>query len=358
MKSATQSALEEALRRQIHGDSAPEASAAPVVPAIDESKLTPVDTTGKKSFTEIIGKTHPTGEYYFTVYAASDWDKEVQEFIPEVNAAFTEFDLDYALSILMAIEFDKPMLAYGPPGTGKSVTPEQVCARIGYPYYFIQGMGGTEPSDYVGSPWVEDGSMSWKDGPMSFAVRHGMFLLYDEPFKASAQTNMCIQSLLDSRRELKLYGHPDPVKSGLKAHPKFRIGLADNVRGTGDNMHKYAAEVQDQSTLNRCSLKVKVNYPKQDVEKKIIKGVAPALSDNMVDKMVKVAAKIRNGWNKDAISLPFTLRDTQEWAKQTEFLKDPKLALQFCYLNGMDKDTQEGEAESKAVQDILSTVGL
>lgn len=353
LKSSLQERLEQQLKDQLAGKTkTPEVEPEVVVAKVE------VDTTGKVEFASITGKRHSKGEYWFTPYQVSDWETDLQPLIPSINPLFTEFDEDYALAILMCIEFDKPMLAYGPPGTGKSVTPEQICAHLNYPYMFIQGMGGTEPADYVGSPWVEEGSMSWKNGPLSYAVEKGVFLLYDEPFKSSAQTNMCIQSLLDSRRELKLYGHPDPVKGSMKAHKKFRIALADNVRGTGDNMHRYAAEVQDQSTLNRCSLKVKVDYPSMDVEQTILASVAPSLSPSTIAKVVSAASKIRSGWKRGVIEMPFSIRDTMEWCKQIEFLGDVKLALAFSYLNAIDSDSQEGEAELKAIEDILQVVGV
>ncbi len=364
MSTTAEALIEQAIVDQLKGKVAPKA-AEPTKVFVEPAEITPTGPIevpeGKQTFKDIIGKVHPSDpkseHLFFTKHEVSDWDEKLQALVPEVNPHFTEFDLDYALSVLMNIEYDKPLLAYGPPGTGKSVTPEQICARINYPYMFVQGMGGTEPADYIGSPWVTGGNMEWKDGPISWAVRHGAFLLYDEPFKSSAQTNMCIQSLLDSRRELKLYGHPDDAS--LKASPTFRICLADNVRGVGDNMDKYAAEVQDQATLNRCNIKVKVDYPSQEIERVIVKRAAPSLDDQMITKIAKLAVKIRSGWKKGQISLPFTLRDTQEWATQTEILRDPMLAFKFCYLNAIDKDdSEEGEEEYKAIMDMMKVVGL
>lgn len=305
---------------------------------------------GLKSYKDIVGEEHPKGEFYFTVYEVSDWDEEVRHLIPSVDDNHV-FDHDYALAILMGIEHNKVVFAYGPPGSGKSVTPEQICARINYPFMFIAGMGGTEPSDYVGSPWVKDGSMEWKDGPASYAVRHGIFLLYDEPFKASAQTNMCFQSLMDSRRTLKLYGHPDPIHGSLKAHKNFRLALADNVRGFGDNMDKYAAEIQDQSTLNRCAYKVHVDYVKQEIEQAILARNFPQANADLLKKVVTLANMIRSGWKKGDISAPYSLRDTKEMIEATLFLKDPAAGFRMTYFGAV-----QDESEVKALRDSFTTV--
>ena len=305
---------------------------------------------GKASYTDIIGEGHPSGEYYFTVYKESDWDEAVRPLIPEVDVSHV-FDHDYALAILMGIEYDKSVLAFGPPGTGKSETPEQICARIKYPFKFIAGMGGTEPADYVGSPWVTDGNMSWKDAEASFCVRHGVFLLYDEPFKASAQTNMCFQSLLDSRRTLKLYGHPDPIEGNLKAHPKFRMCLADNVRGFGDDMDKYAAEVQDQSTLNRTAYKVLVDYPTAEVEKQILMNRFPEATEFLVKKVVSLAGLLRTAWKKGKVSAPYSLRDTQELVENALHFRNLPLAFTNTYYGVVKED-----AERKSIRESWTTV--
>jgi MoxR-like ATPase len=304
----------------------------------------------KVAYSDIIGEGHPSGEYYFTVYEESDWDTKVRPLIPEVDEAHV-FDHDYALAILMGIEYDKSVFAFGPPGTGKSVTPEQICARIKYPFKFIAGMGGTEPADYIGSPWVADGDMSWKDAEASFCVRHGVFMLYDEPFKASAQTNMCFQSLLDYRRTLKLYGHPDPIEGNLKAHPKFRMCLADNVRGFGDDMAKYAAEVQDQSTLNRTAYKVSVDYPPAEVEEQILMNRFPEATEFLVKKVVSLAGLLRTAWKKGEVSAPYSLRDTQELVENALHFHNLPLAFTSTYYGVVKED-----AERQSIQKIWTTV--
>ena len=330
----------------------PEPTAAPATPSSlfkQQAEATPA--SNMKEYAEIIGEAHPSGKkYYFTVYEKGDWDVSVQALIPEPDSNHV-FDHDYALSVLMGIEFDKPVFAYGPPGSGKSVTPEQICALLNYPYMFVAGMGGTEPSDYVGSPWVSNGNMEWKDGPMSYAVRHGVFLLYDEPFKSSAQTNMCMQSLLDSRRTLKLYGHPDPVQGNLKAHPKFRIIQCDNVRGTGDQMDRYAAEIQDQSTLNRSAYKVQVDYLPADREATILENKYPDLTKKLGKKIVTLAGLLRKAWDNGDIEMPYSVRDTQELAEAALFHQSVATAFKQTYLSSVRDDT-----ERATIIDLWNTV--
>jgi cobaltochelatase CobS len=305
---------------------------------------------GSRSYKDIIGEDHPAGDFYFhhTYREADDWPENIRGMIPEVDKNH-KFDHDYALLILMGIEFNKTVFAYGPPGTGKTTTPEQICARINRPFAFIGGMGGTEPSDYVGMPWVHEKNgasvMEWKDAMASFCVRNGVYLLYDEPFKASAQTNMCFQSLLDDRKTLKLYGHPDPVEGNLKAHKDFRICLADNVRGFGDNMDKYAAEIQDQSTLNRCAYKVHVDYVPEDVEMQILKAKYPDATDDLVKCIVSLANLLRNAWKKGEVEAPYSIRDTQEFVEAALFQKDIGRAFTQTYYGAIQEDEERNAVE-------------
>lgn len=343
--------VRQALYAKLRGE-APAPQATPVPPATaDEMFGAIVIPEGKVEYATIVGESHPSGtKYYFTTYQSTDWDEDLQGLIPPIDPTHI-FDHDYALSILMSIEYDKSTFAYGPPGSGKSVTPAQICARINYPFVFISGMGGTEPSDYVGSPWVSDGNMEWKDALASFAVRRGVFMLYDEPFKSSAQTNMCFQALLDSRRELKLYGHPDPVQGSLKAHPKFRMCLADNVRGIGDSMDKYAAEVQDQSTLNRTAYKVHVDYVAPKVEEEILSRLFPTANKDLLKKIVSLAGLIRTAWGKDEVAMPYSLRDTREMVEAANIHRDVGMAFKQTYYGYVTDDQ-----ERKALRDMWNMV--
>ena len=312
--------------------------------------VTAADREGQEgyvSFSDIIGRKTKINKF-FRKYDESEWDEKVRGLIP-TSDPLIQVDEEFAYAICLAIEGDMSLLAYGPPGTGKTVTPREICARLGYPFLYIQGMGGTEPADYVGSPWLSQGTMEWRDAVASFAVRHGTFLLFDEPFKVPAQTNMCFQSLLDDRKELKLYGHPDPIAATLKAHPRFRMALCDNVRGVGDNLGKYATEIQDQSTMDRVDIVVKVDYAAQKVEADILARKFPDISGDIITKVVRVANLIRKSWASDDVSLPFTMRKSQNWLAHIKETGNIALSFKLAYLNGCTSD-EEYKAVKKAYE--------
>lgn len=277
----------------------------------------------------------------YIVHSPTDFDKHVRHLIPKVDEQII-LDPEYTFLIAECLENDKVGFSYGPPGTGKTKSIPQVCARLNYPYMPVAGMGGLDPSDFAGSPWLKDnGAMDWKDGPVATAVRYGVCLAYDEPFKSSAQTNMCFQSLLDDRRVLNLYGHPDPMHSLLKAHKNFRCLMSDNVRGFGDQMDKFAAEVQDQSFLNRVDYIMYLDYMDPEREKSMLHSRFPEAKDKLIDKVVLLANTIRTGWKGGEIKLPFSLRDSILFVESALKYRDVAFAFKSVYYNGIqDVDEQ------------------
>jgi cobaltochelatase CobS len=332
---ATKESIREAIERLRNG-AAVEEEAVVDMSALFNTPATPT-TRGKVEFADIVGYPHSSGKkYYFTKFKCPD---HLKKFIPPINTSFV-FNEDYATALLMAIEYDEPAMAYGPPGTGKSETPAQICARLGRPYMFVSGMGGTEPADYIGQQTVENGNLKWVDGDVTRAVRDGIVLLFDEPFKCSSQTLMCLQSLMDGRRTLKLYGSTDAEDRTLRAHKDFRILMADNVRGTGDDMHRYGAEVQDQSTLNRHTFKVHVKYPNAEVEGMILGKKFPDATPLLISKSIQLANLIRTAWAKDDVSLPFSLRDSQSLVQNAMRLQSVSKAFSLCYYQAIADDNE------------------
>jgi MoxR-like ATPase len=327
----------------------PSFEAEPVAPP--EPWFTPVKTgrksKGQVTLSEII-QTKCVPNYKFSVYDCPD---ELKKYIPKIDKNFVP-DKEYALALLQAIDMNETLTAYGPPGSGKTETVAQICAWLGRPYIFLSGMGGTDPSDYIGMNTIEDGDMKWCNGDLSFAVENGLVCLFDEPFKCSATTLMCIQSLIDDRRTLKLYGQTDMDKATLPAHPEFRLVLADNVRGVGDNMHKYAAEVQDQSTLNRSMFKVKVGYPEADVEVAILKRKNPTAHPEFLKSVVAIGGLLRKAWEEDSLSLPYSLRDTNNFVRLAMIEGSAAAAFRKTYFNAASDE------EQLIMKKIWQTVGF
>jgi len=309
-----------------------------------KKKITRRKKTHQKSFTEITGAQHSSGEeFYFTVFQPKDWPADVAKDIPAINSSFY-FDEDYALAILISLEENEPLLAYGPPGCGKTATVEQICARVGRPHSFIQGKQGTDPSDYVGSVHLRGGDTKWVDGELTHAVRHGYVVLYDEIFKSSPQTNMVIQTLLDDRRVLPLEGHESARY--LKAHENFRMIGADNIAGDGNHSMKYCAEHQDASTLNRFTMTVSVDYPSPKIEKEIMRGITGRMSEGLADTLLTLTAMIRASYDKGGVSVAYSVRTNQTLAKLYGGLGSVPMAFKFTYLNKLS-DEKERQAVSK-----------
>lgn len=284
-------------------------------------------------YKDIIGESHPDGnKYYFQSFEAEDWPVVIRDMIPEDNENFVLPNHDLNLALLDAL--DNPgrnLLMVGPPGAGKSEIVPVLCARLGRPFLFISGMAGIEPMDIIGCEKLIGGESKYVYGKLAIAVKNGAVCLYDEPFKSAPAVNMCIQSLLDGRRTLQLYGSVDSGELELQAHPEFRMVLADNVRGTGDGIGDYAAEVQDKSMLNRMFYRKYVDYLHQKAEEKLLRNVFPDITGLFCTKSVQLANLIRKAWRQEEVEMPYSPRDLMAFVGRSLETHDPAAAFKDTY---------------------------
>ena len=350
MKTVTHEMIAEAIRLTANQLAGGEPMAEPVEEVVTpwfESVKVGRATKGKVSLSDIL-QDNVTPNFKFDRY---ECPPDLQKYVPKIDYNFIP-DAEYALALLQAISMNETLTAYGPPGSGKTETVSQICAWLNRPYVFLSGMGGTDPSDYIGMNTLEDGNMVWCAGDLSHAVEHGLVCLFDEPFKCTPATLMCIQSLIDDRRTLKLYGQTDRDKATMKAHPEFRLILADNVRGVGDQMHRYSAEIQDQSTLNRSMFKVQVGYPNPDVEAAILLRKNPTANPDFLTSVVKLANLIRSGWEDDQFALPYSLRDSNNFVRLAMIEGKASTAFKKTYYNAASDE------ERMALKKLWDTVSF
>ncbi len=312
----------------------------------------PEFTGGSITYSQITGEKHPF-ETVDRVYPLPVCSWEHPEDIPEPDENWVPDHKTLPFTIA-CIAYGHNGFMFGPPGTGKTTDIREVCARMGIPYYRVNGMEGTEPSDYVGGVVPVDGTLEFKDGPIVQPVRTGGVLAFDEPFKVSSGTLMSMQWLAESGsdRSLMLYGHPDPDQVKLPAHSNFSMFLCDNVRGTGDGGEMFSAtQLQDQSFINRMQYKIEKGYMSPDQEAKALEKSYPYISGEFCTKMVSLASLMRQAWSNGDIEIPFSFRELQVWAGGIkEFNGDWATALAVSYGNILN--AEERTLFDNAIRDV------
>ncbi len=347
------STVEELIKKKKEELSAKAAASTPVSTAtaieFDPSMVfVPKDTI---TYEDIAGEAHPDG--IVRTYPKPPVFANTQD-IPEPDLNWVADHATLA-DTLQAVLYGHNLLMVGAPGTGKTKDLREVCARVRMPYYRVNGMIGMSPDDLIGSVHIADGETMFVDGAVITPVEHGGLLALDEPFKMDAGALMSVQALAEENgdRYVLRYGHPDPSKLRVHAHPEFRMALCDNVRGTGDGMEKMAAtQIQDQSFINRMSYKINKDYMKPEIERRAIGKAYPWILPPLANKMVKFAGLMRRAWENDDIELPFSFRELQTWSEAiAESNGNIKQSLGLVYGNLLVNEV-ELDIYNKAIADV------
>ena len=319
---------------------------------LDMSKVPVLKNT--ITYEEIVGEPHPDG--IERVYPDTSKIKfKHMEDVPIPDPTWVP-DHKALPDEIAGIMYGHNTMVVGPPGTGKTKDQREICARVGLPYYRVNGMEGMEPADLFGQVHLRSGATVWVDGPIMRAARHGGLLTIDEPFKMPAGTLMGMQWLTETReagRAVMLYGHPDPKEVKVNGHEELRIVLCDNARGTGDNMDIYAAtNIQDASFVNRMQYKVRKDYMEPEIEARAIMTKYPWIQQPLADRMVKVANLMRKAWKQGSIEVPFSFRELETWAEIISENGGSIIDALHAGFGNMLESGDEREVYEKAILDV------
>lgn len=259
---------------------------------------------------------------------------------------------DEAVPIILGIEYKEPVNITGPAGTGKSTVVKQIAALRNQPFVRISGKEGLELSSLLGQILLEGEETVWRDGILTQAVRHGALVCVDEWTKLSPGVMMAFQWLLEDDGKLIVEDMPGEINDKvITPHPDFRLVMTDNVKGFGDGLDKYAAtNVQDVSTLSRFGVHVTLEYMPADVEAALLKAQYD-LSDTTAANMIKVAEKVRQGFERGEYSMTMSIRTLLKWAKFSCLYKDSYTGFKISFLNCL-----ADEHQVTSIRDVYTAV--
>jgi len=257
---------------------------------------------------------------------------------PAIDEAYV-FNKDTLAVILYALATpNQPTLFVGPTGSGKTSLAEQVTARLNLPFYRMGFDGDITRADFVGQ-WVLLASkeMVFQYGILPKAMKEGAVLILDEYDCANPSVAMVLQSVLE--------GSPlTLLETGevIVPHPDFRIFATSNTLGQGDTTGLYnGTQPQNYASLNRFKMVEVIDYPTKAVEAKIIKaktGLQNQAPDNLVDKLLLVAEKVRAAFVKNEINATMSTRTVVNIASKLLTFGDVKRAYALAFLNTLNTD--------------------
>lgn len=253
-------------------------------------------------------------------------------------------------SVLYAINQKVPSFLHGPAGTGKTSAVKWVCAKLGIPFFRINGRDDVEPAQLLGWLGMNSEGDVYREGILPELFRSPLVLLIDE---ISAYPNETLMGVFQSPLETggKLYLQDKPEDRIVEPNPLFRFFASDNTKGQGDSSGRYSGtNVLNNALLDRFGQYVEFSYLTEDEEVSVLREKVPALPEHLAKKMIRVAKLVRNGAQQEEFSHSMSIRPLVHWANLSLVTKDTKSAFEVTFARRFD------EAEFLAVMGIYRDI--
>ena len=299
-----------------------------------------LDHTDMLELEDIIGVSDSSGKkHYFKkdiVKTATDWDATVQGMIP--SAEYAEgyvWPIGPTITALRGIENGMSVSLKGDTGTGKDALYFALGHKLQWPVLRQMCIPGMEAPDIVGYDVPNGSGFLTVETQLSRAAKYGGIFLASEPNTLDAGTKFALQGPLEFPPKLYRVGSMNPDDSGRACHPLFRYAQTTNTLGTGEDIDKFAgaAEIQDQSSLNRIGLFDEVGYLSATDEVEAVLAYKPQLSKIFVRKMVQLGNLIRNSREQGALTLAWSMRQLRNWSDRIVIDGEPVNGFKQVYYN-------------------------
>jgi MoxR-like ATPase len=246
----------------------------------------------------------------------------------------------YLEDIAVGIEDGDNIFMFGPTGCGKTTLIKQLAAMTNTPVMRFQFSTPITVEDFVGSDKVvideatglQVTRFTW--GAFTKAWNEGYYIIFDEFTASPSKITLRLQGPLEGD-DLVLH-----EEGGTKVpkHPRTVIFATDNTNGRGDDTGLYVGtNVINESTLDRFGTVIKYDYADAATESKILRKKT-GVSKGDSDKMVAIACKIREAFNRDECYCTFGTRRLLSWAKKTVRHSDPRRAAKVSVLNKLNAE--------------------
>jgi len=230
-----------------------------------------------------------------------------------------------------------PVFISGHSGNGKTMSIEQACAKAKRKFVCISMTPETDESDLLGNYVLIDGSMQWRDGPVTTAARQGAVLCIDE-IDYGAQNLSSLQRVLE--------GKPFMLKKkGELVNPAegFTVFATANTKGKGSEDGRYMfTNVLNEAFLERFRTTMEQEFPSLKIERKIIEKELVSVGKDdkdFAEKLVTWAEVIRKTFADGGCDEVISTRRLVHIVETYGIFGDKVKAIKLC-LNRFDMDTQ------------------
>ena len=255
--------------------------------------------------------------------------------------------LDWNNSLhVMDKAFEKGLfvLVIGPKGTGKTSLVREYAKQKSKELQSINFSLRTRESHLVGTKSLIDGNVGFDEGILVKSMKEGNILYLDEINSAEADVLLRLDEALDDRRQIVLKESSGEI---IKAKDTWFVIATINPL-----THVGTKELPPQ-LLSRFPIRIRLDYPPEDIEYQIIKKYVKNPSDSDVLQGIKLANVLRQASAVEELYYSPSIRETIAYAKLLESETTPRHAAEIVFGNVY---SQWGNVEFQKVNDIIASM--
>jgi len=236
------------------------------------------------------------------------------------------------------------VLIIGPKGTGKTSLVREFAKNKNVNLESINFSLRTRESHLIGTKTLTDGTVSFEEGLLIKSMKEGDMLYLDEINSAEADVLLRLDEALDDRRQIVL---KESTGETIKAKENWFVVATINPL-----THSGTKELPQQ-ILSRFPVRIRLEYPPEDIELDIIKKHVSDKHDSEIIQAIKLANTLRQAAAVEELFYSPSLRETIAFGKLLDKGMTTKEAANYVFGNVY---TQWGNIEYQKVNDIITSM--
>ena len=237
------------------------------------------------------------------------------------------------------------VLIIGPKGTGKTALVREFIKSKNVSMESINFSLRTRESHLIGSKTLDNGQIGFNEGILIKSMKSGGVLYLDELNAAEADVLLRLDEALDDRRQITLKESSGEITQAAKEW--FVVATINPLTHIGTK------ELPPQ-LISRFPIRIRLEYPPEDVEMEIVQKHAPHISDkSALQQGIKLANTLREAASVEEIDYSPSIRETISFGKMLEQGVSPKKAAVIIFGNVY---SQWGDIEYQKVSDIITSM--
>jgi len=236
------------------------------------------------------------------------------------------------------------VMIIGPKGTGKTSLVREYAIQKSKELESINFSLRTRESHLVGTKTLIEGNIGFDEGILVKSMKEGNILYLDEINAAEADVLLRLDEALDDRRQIVLKESDGQV---IKAKDSWFVVATINP------LTQVGTKELPPQILSRFPVRIRLEYPPEDVEYQIIKKHVKNSTESEVLLGIKLANTLRQAAAVEELYYSPSIRETIAFAKLLEGGVSAKQSANIVFGNVY---SQWGNVEFQKVNDIITSM--